>query len=280
MNGQYVKDILVEALGKENTLSMIPSSKCLFEEDSISLTQFKNILEGMENYFVDNMQGGSLDQGRIETLQRTIQDLRKMENLGKENEKNKTMLVCNSEIFQKNEKIVSKWHPSCLVSLNISFNKSFEIAPDIKDDEPDHSVLNLIHKWKGMKSNCAPLVIPIEFKEMEQFLLGSLVMFSIYDSSRSKFPFVLDGPDSCKKLLQGVKNWTEMGECILSSFEINAEKLGIILQAHLENIVKAQTVTQNDGTKLPKRKKIEENLVDVWTERKKTYISNITKKTK
>ena len=280
MNGQHVKNILVKALGEETILSMIPATKCLFEEEQVSKTQFDDIVEGLENYFVDYMQCEIIDQEKVETLQRTVQDLRKLEIHGKDNEKNKTMLVCNSEVFKKTEKPPSQWHPSCLVSLNISFTKSFEIAPDIKNDEANHSVLNMIHKWKGMKSNSAPLVIPIDIKEMEQFILGSLVMFSIYDTSRSKFPLILNGPDSCKKLLQSETNWTDMGECILSSFEISSEKLGAILKTHLENIVNAQSVTQNEGGKLPKRKKIEENLVDEWTERKKTYYTNINKKNK
>ena len=273
MNGTQVREILVNALGDKTSLSMIPSSKCVFDEEQISASQYLSIVEGFENYFVDYMQTETVDQSKAESLQDAIQELRKLDI-----KENKTMLVCNSEIFKKDEKDTSKWQPSCLVSLNISFNKSFEIAPDIKDEEPTHSVLNMVHKWKGMKSNSAPLVIPIELKEMEQFILGSLVMFSIYDTSLCRFPLKLDGPDSCKKLLQSVKNWTEMGECILSSFEISAEKLGVILQKHLQNIVNAESVTQHGGVKMPKRKKIEENLVDVWTERKKTYISNISKK--
>ena len=289
MNGLPVKNILVNALGEESILSMVPCSRCLFEEDKIAVTQFDNIVEGLENYFVDYMQSEDVDQSKIETLQRTIQELRKLEIKhkeneveirGKENENGKTLLVCNSEIFKKNEKFPSKWHPSCLVSLNISYSKSFEIAPDIKNEEPNHSVLNMIHRWRGMKANSAPLVIPIEAKEMEQFILASLVSFSIYDTSRSKFPIILDGPDSCKELLQSVQNWTTMGECILSSFNISGENLGSILKAHLENIVNAESVTQSGGCKLPKRKKIEENLVDGWSERKKNYYTNINKRNK
>ena len=223
MNAQQVKNILVDALGEENTLSMIPCSGCVFEADQVSLSQFHDIELEIENYFIDYMQGDNIDQSKVEILQKVIQDLRNLETQRKEQEKGKTMLVCNSEIFKKNEKITSKWHPSCLVSLNVSFTKSFEIAPDIKDEEPNHSVLNMIHKWKGMKSNCAPIVIPIENKEMEQFILGSLVMFSIYDSSRCKFPIVLDGPDSCRRLLQirEGEDWAEMGQLILNSFDIN-----------------------------------------------------------
>lgn len=195
--------------------------------------------------------------------------------------KSKTLLVCNSDIFKKEDKIASKWDPSCLVSLNVSFTKALEIAPDIKEDDPSCSNFNLIHNWKGMKSSSAPIVIPIDVKEMENFLLGSLIMFSIYDSSRCKFPIVLEGPKSCEEMLSTVQNWTEMGEIVLSSFDISSEKIGNILKSHLQNIVNSQIVSHTGGgVKLPKRKKVEENLVNIWEERKKNYLSNVSKKNK
>merc|ERR1712018_499456 len=133
--------------------------------------------------------------------------------------------------------IVSKWDPSCLVSLNVSFTKALEIAPDIKEDDPSCSNFNLIHNWKGMKSSSAPIVIPIDE--------------------------------------------TEMGEIILSSFDISSEKIGNILKSHLQNIVNSQIVSHTGGgVKLPKRKNVEENLVNVWEERKKSYLSNVSKKNK
>merc|ERR1712004_400860 len=117
--------------------------------------------------------------------------------------------------------------------------------------------------------------------EMENFLLGSLIMFSIYDSSRCKFPIVLEGPKSCEEMLSTVRNWTEMGEIILSSFDISSEKIGNIIKSHLQNIVNSQIVSHTGGgVKLPKRKKVEENLVNVWEERKKNYLSNVSKKNK
>ena len=132
-----------------------------------------------------------------------------------------------------------------------------------------------------MKSSSAPIVIPIDVKEMENFLLGSLIMFSIYDSSRCKFPIVLEGPKSCEEMLSTVQNWTEMGEIILSSFDISSEKIGNILKSHLQNIVNSQIVSHTGGgVKLPKRKNVEENLVNVWEERKKNYLSNVSKKNK
>ena len=132
-----------------------------------------------------------------------------------------------------------------------------------------------------MKSSSAPIVIPIDVKEMENFLLGSLIMFSIYDSSRCKFPIVLEGPKSCEEMLSTVQNWTEMGEIVLSSFDISSEKIGNILKSHLQNIVNSQIVSHTGGgVKLPKRKKVEENLVNVWEERKKNYLSNVSKKNK
>ena len=283
MDGQKVKQILVDGLGEENVLDLIPASKFIFDSETvekISINQYHSIVDGIENFFVEYMQSENIDHERVDILQKLIQDLRELENVSKENESEKTMLVCNSEIFHKNEKIVSTWLPSCLVSLDISFSKSFEIAPDIKSDENNHSVLSMIHKWKGLKSNCAPIVIPIEQKEMEQFLLGSLVMFSIFDSSRCKFPIVLDGPDSCRRLLQIKENhdWTDMGQLILEAFDLTGQKLGIVLRKHLQNIVNAETVIHSERTKGPKRKKVEENLVDVWSERRKNYFSNIAKK--
>ena len=132
-----------------------------------------------------------------------------------------------------------------------------------------------------MKSSSAPIVIPIDVKEMENFLLGSLIMFSIYDSSRCKFPIVLEGPKSCEEMLSTVQNWTEMGEIVLSSFDISSEKIGNILKSHLQNIVNSQIVSHTGGgVKLPKRRKVEENLVNVWEERKKNYLSNVSKKNK
>ena len=132
-----------------------------------------------------------------------------------------------------------------------------------------------------MKSSSAPIVIPIDVKEMENFLLGSLIMFSIYDSSRCKFPIVLEGPKSCEEMLSTVQNWTEMGEIVLSSFDISSEKIGNILKSHLQNIVNSQIVSHTGGgVKLPKRRKVEENLVNVWEERKKSYLSNVSKKNK
>ena len=82
-------------------------------------------------------------------------------------------------------------------------------------------------------------------------------------------------------MLSTVQNWTEMGEIVLSSFDISSEKIGNILKSHLQNIVNSQIVSHTGGgVKLPKRKKVEENLVNVWEERKKSYLSNVSKKNK
>merc|ERR1711973_744659 len=218
----------------------------------------RDILNGFENYFTDYIQSENADEITTQQLQNAIKKLRNLEfqhsNL---QEKSKTLLVCNSDIFKKEDKIVSKSDPSCLVSLNVSFTKALEIAPDIKEDDPSCSNFNLIHNWKGMKSSSAPIVIPIDVKEMENFLLGSLIMLST------------------------VRNWTEMGEIILSSFDISSEKIGNILKSHLQNIVNSQIVSHTGGgVKLPKEKNVEENLVNVWEERKKSYLSNVSKKNK
>ena len=278
MNAKVVRDILNDSLGENQVLSFIPSSHYVFSEQEITIKQFHDILNGFENYFTDFIQSENADEIRTQQLQNAIKKLR---NLEFHQEKSKTLLVCNSDIFKKEDKIASKWDPSCLVSLNVSFNKALEIAPDIKEDDPSCSNFNLIHNWKGMKSSSAPIVIPIDVKEMENFLLGSLIMFSIYDSSRCKFPIVLEGPKSCEEMLSTVRNWTEMGEIILSSFDISSEKIGNILKSHLQNIVNSQIVSHTGGgVKLPKRRKVEENLVNVWEERKKSYLSNVSKKNK
>ena len=278
MNAKVVRDILNDSLGENQFLSFIPSSHYVFSEQEITIKQFHDILNGFENYFTDFIQSENADEIRTQQLQNAIKKLR---NLEFHQEKSKTLLVCNSDIFKKEDKIASKWDPSCLVSLNVSFNKALEIAPDIKEDDPSCSNFNLIHNWKGMKSSSAPIVIPIDVKEMENFLLGSLIMFSIYDSSRCKFPIVLEGPKSCEEMLSTVQNWTEMGEIVLSSFDISSEKIGNILKSHLQNIVNSQIVSHTGGgVKLPKRKKVEENLVNVWEERKKNYLSNVSKKNK
>ena len=278
MNAKVVRDILNDSLGENQVLSFIPSSHYVFSEQEITIKQFHDILNGFENYFTDFIQSENADEIRTQQLQNAIKKLR---NLEFHQEKSKTLLVCNSDIFKKEDKIASKWDPSCLVSLNVSFNKALEIAPDIKEDDPSCSNFNLIHNWKGMKSSSAPIVIPIDVKEMENFLLGSLIMFSIYDSSRCKFPIVLEGPKSCEEMLSTVQNWTEMGEIVLSSFDISSEKIGNILKSHLQNIVNSQIVSHTGGgVKLPKRRKVEENLVNVWEERKKNYLSNVSKKNK
>ena len=278
MNAKVVRDILNDSLGENQVLSFIPSSHYVFSEQEITIKQFHDILNGFENYFTDFIQSENADEIRTQQLQNAIKKLR---NLEFHQEKSKTLLVCNSDIFKKEDKIASKWDPSCLVSLNVSFNKALEIAPDIKEDDPSCSNFNLIHNWKGMKSSSAPIVIPIDVKEMENFLLGSLIMFSIYDSSRCKFPIVLEGPKSCEEMLSTVQNWTEMGEIVLSSFDISSEKIGNILKSHLQNIVNSQIVSHTGGgVKLPKRKNVEENLVNVWEERKKNYLSNVSKKNK
>ena len=278
MNAKVVRDILNDSLGENQVLSFIPSSHYVFSEQEITIKQFHDILNGFENYFTDFIQSENADEIRTQQLQNAIKKLR---NLEFHQEKSKTLLVCNSDIFKKEDKIASKWDPSCLVSLNVSFNKALEIAPDIKEDDPSCSNFNLIHNWKGMKSSSAPIVIPIDVKEMENFLLGSLIMFSIYDSSRCKFPIVLEGPKSCEEMLSTVQNWTEMGEIILSSFDISSEKIGNILKSHLQNIVNSQIVSHTGGgVKLSKRRKVEENLVNVWEERKKNYLSNVSKKNK
>ena len=195
MNAKVVRDILNDSLGENQVLSFIPSSHYVFSEQEITIKQFHDILNGFENYFTDFIQSENADEITTQQLQNAIKKLRNLEfQHSYLQEKSKTLLVCNSDIFKKEDKLASKWDPSCLVSLNVSFNKALEIAPDIKEDDPSCSNFNLIHNWKGMKSSSAPIVIPIDVKEMENFLLGSLIMFSIYDSSRCKFPIVLEGP--------------------------------------------------------------------------------------
>merc|ERR1711973_66820 len=257
MNAKVVRDILNDSLGENQFLSFIPSSHYVFSEQEITIKQLRDILNGLENYFTDYIQSENADEITTQQLQNAIKKLRNLEfQHSYLQEKSKTLLVCNSDIFKKEDKIVSKWDPSCLVSLNVSFTKALEIAPDTKEDDPSCSNFNLIHNWKGMKSSSAPIVIPIDEKEMENFLLGSLIMFSIYDSSRCKFPIVLEGPKSC-------------------------EEIGNILKSHLQNIVNSQIVSHaGGGVKLPKRKNVEENLVNVWEERKKNYLSNVSKKNK
>ena len=228
MNAKVVRDILNDSLGENQFLSFIPSSHYVFSEQEITIKQFHDILNGFENYFTDFIQSENADEIRTQQLQNAIKKLRNLEfQHSYLQEKSKTLLVCNSDIFKKEDKIASKWDPSCLVSLNVSFNKALEIAPDIKEDDPSCSNFNLIHNWKGMKSSSAPIVIPIDVKEMENFLLGSLIMFSIYDSSRCKFPIVLEGPKSCEEMLSTVQNWTEMGEIVFPRLTYHLKKLEI-----------------------------------------------------
>merc|ERR1711973_505481 len=93
-------------------------------------------------------------------------------------------------------------------------------------------------------------------------------------------PDIKEDDPSCSNF-NLIHNWKEMGEIILSSFEISSEKIGNILKSHLQNIVNSQIVSHTGGgVKLPKRRKVEENLVNVWEERKKNYLSNVSKKNK
>ena len=103
MESQSIKDIIIDVFGENNIgESVIPSCKVLIDKDKISLTEFKCIIDDMENYFVDYMQGDDIDQGRVEHLQSAIQQLSSLQDESKL--QNKTMLVCNSEIFKKEEK--------------------------------------------------------------------------------------------------------------------------------------------------------------------------------
>ena len=278
MDAQEVKLILIEILGEDKALSLIPAAKCVFEnpESLISVKNYNTIVEGMESCFVDSMENdGDSEKSRI--LEKGISKIRNLREVVEEKGK-KQMMVCKSDIFTKYEKIESKWNPLSLVSLPVSWTKSFDIAPDIREDDPTNCQLSLVHKYPRSKS--APLVIPIDVREMEQFLLGSMVMFSIFDSSRKKFPVVLKDPETCNEMLKSTKNWAEMGELILSSFDLTPERIGDVLKSLLESIVLAEPVMQTGSAKMPKRKKPTENLVDVWAERKKSYITNMTKKSK
>lgn len=89
MDGQKVKQILVDGLGEENVLDLIPASKFIFDSETvekISINQYHSIVDGIENFFVEYMQSENIDHERVDILQKLIQDLRELENVSKENE--------------------------------------------------------------------------------------------------------------------------------------------------------------------------------------------------
>ena len=125
----------------------------------------------------------------------------------------------------------------------------------------------------------AALSIPINEKELSEYLLGAIVMFSIFDPIERGFPLNPKDPSSCKELLNKVENWTVLGEKILSSFGLTKENIGNLIKKHLSDIAfSSQEVVQDmEGLNSIKKKNEQEHVADIWSKRKKAYLKNIEK---
>lgn len=196
-----------------------------------------------------------------------------------ENQLNGNQLtVCTSDIFNKSNMSQTTWHPNFIVNLGISYTKSYEISPDVKD-ELNQSALNMIFKWKGLLSPCSPLVIPIYPKEFQEYIIGSILMFSLFNPP-SEFPIKLTDPESCKQMLSGVSEWSRIGQIILDSFEINAEHVGMMFRQHLTNVISSSGNGEVANAQSKKRARTDEKCVESWSKRKSNYLKAVQAKQK
>lgn len=266
---------------KEN----IHSSQILFDKKIISKQDLQSIKQDFEAYFVEYNSFGDKSEETISQLQKAIEELTYIGNSIENNERDesesepKKFNVCSSSVFKKENIQTSNWSPKNIVGLDFSYTKSYQISPDIRtgSEENEVAALSLVYKWKGLRSNIQPLSIPISPKEFEQYLLGGIVMFSIFEPRDRGFPKCPQDPLSCKELLSEVEDWTAMGQHVLESFKITPENIGTILRSHLLDIAHSSQEVQQDmeSMKPIKKKKAEEFMADIWSKRKKAYLKNL-----
>ena len=283
MESTKVSDIIFSHLNQtwcQENVPLIVSQ--LFNKSIISRQEIREMEANFEAFWIhySSLDDNDKSQDTAVNLQRIVSELKKIiEELDYgETETKKSFMVCNSSIFNKEEKNDSNWDPSCLVGLNVSYNKSYQIAPDVRtgSGEQDKTSLHLVYKWRGMKSNVTPLTIPLVAKEANQFIQGAIIMYSIYNPENRNLPIEPTNPKTCKEFLEKVNNWNEIGSNIIRSFDITPESIGNILRNHLTDVVNSCHVEQDmENIKPLKKKKAEEQISDLWTKQKKAYLKNI-----
>ena len=191
---------------------------------------------------------------------------------------NKVVQIANSNILEKDQHVPS-WSPQCLIGMPVSFSKRIDIAPDIYNNEEEKSTFSLIFKSRGLKSDTKPLSINFAAHEFMDFILANLIMMSVFDS-KSILPFELCTPDDCHNILE---KWTkesavQIGDSILSYFELTAKSLGALFKRHMEKVAKANKKKISVDEQNLKRKGGEENPLDIWASRKKSYMNAVKDK--
>ena len=266
------------------------SASLLLNKNKLTKSDILALKQDFETYFVQYRTFDNNSEEKVNKLQKAIMELNEMahsiDSIEKkesenESEAKRSLIVCSSSVFKKEEKSGSNWNSENIVGLDFSFSKSYQISPDIRrgSNESEVSALSLVYKWKGLKSNVNPLSIPIHSKELPQYLQAGVIMFSIFDPAERGFPVSPIDPSSCKEVLQKVENWTTLGGSILESFGLTAENVGSLLQKHLHDIAfSSQEIHQDmEGTKSLKKKIAEEHMADLWSKRKKAFVKSIEK---
>ena len=269
---------------------ILSASLLLDNKKKLTKSEILALKQDFETYFVQYRSFDNNSEEKVSKLQMAIRELNELaqsldniEQSESESEAKRSLIVCSSSLF-KNEsyKPESNWNSDNIVGLDFSFTKSYQISPDVRrgSNESDVSALSLVYKWKGLKSNVIPLNIPIQQKELPQFLQGAVVMFSIFDPTERGFPVCPIDPSSCKEVLKKVENWSKLGETILESFGLTAENIGNLLKKHLHDIAFSSQEIEHEmeGTKSMKKKIAEEHMADIWSKRKRAFLKNIEKK--
>lgn len=289
MNAEQVSAKLFSIVDSKWCLEHIPSSALLSKKEFLSKSEILTIKQDFETFFVQYRTFDDQSEKMVSGLKEIIKELSDIANSSRieeqieiESEPQKSFNVCSSSVFKKDGiSPESNWSPSNIVGLDFSFTKSYQISPDVRkgSDEDGAAALSLIYKWKGLKSNVQPLSIPISNKELNEYLLGAIVMFSIFDPKDRGFPVLPKDPETCKQLLEAVNDWTVIGQSILESFEVTPVIIGALLQKHLMDIAHSSLKVQPDAEsmKAVKKKKAEEYMTDIWTKRKKAYLKNLEK---
>lgn len=289
MDSAQVSELLFSHLDQTWCQQNIPTLSPMLKKRQISSQEIRTIKEDFEYFFTQYSSTSDEDKSveTIDQLQKVIDELsniiiKSVEKEEKEekdfgvSETKKSFMVCNSSIFKKEDQLLSDWDPNCLVGLDVSSTKSFQISPDVRTgiDEADKAMLQLIFKWRGLRSNVQPLSIPLQPKEANEFILGAIIMYSIYNPEHRNFPVLPTDPKSCQELLDKVENWADVGQNIIESFGIKPEIIGSILQKHLTDIVNSSQVEQQK-IKVVKKKKPEEQISEIWARQKKQYLRNL-----
>ena len=283
MDSKELYQIIIKKLGKEwymnqeNEILLVLLKK-KEKDEKFKEKEFENLLK-----FIDTCKSSlSIEDEAGEEQQKvyeeTITTLKSLKNDKKKKEKiepkeiSREFHVANSNIFPSKHNS-SSWAPKCFVATPISFSKRLEISPDVYDDEDGKSVLNLIYKSRGLFSDSKPLAIPFSPHEFKENVLASLIMMTLFDST-SILQFELISPQDCNDILSKWNDETtaKIGNHILSYFDLDAIKLGILFKKHLENISQADKKHVTVDEKNMKRKGGEEHLLDIWANRKKAFL--------